>query len=182
MSKTRLLKRIIKLELRMFENVRTFKPSLCQEKPEIFKLMREMNYSVLSINTLKSYFKDLKTAKGKGRNLLTEKYARMSDLIPPLKLNLLIPEIVLIESKWMKDFSLQYPLIANYRPDYFSRYLSCELETYSDNSIELYLNDLKKAKNIGINLANERFEYLIRKLGYNSLEDFNSKREKQKRL
>lgn len=166
----------------MFDSVRTFQPSLCQEKPEVFKLMREMNHSVLSINTLKSYVEDLKTAEVKGRNLMTEKHARMSELIPSLKHNPLIHDIVSIESKWMKDFSIEYPLIANYRPDYFSRYLSCELETYSDNSIELYVNDLEKAKNDGINLAKERFRYLIRKLGYDSLEDFKSKREKQKRL
>jgi len=145
-NKRALIRKIVKLELEMFENVRTIQPSLCQEKPATFKLMREMNHSVLSVSTLKSYLKDLKTAKSSERNLMTEKYARMNNLIPPLKLNPVIHEIVSIESKWITDFSQQYPLIANYRSNYFSNYLSCELETYSDNSIDRYFHDIKIAE------------------------------------
>ncbi|MFW9784523.1 MAG: DUF4125 family protein [Candidatus Heimdallarchaeota archaeon] len=181
-TKRALIKKVVKLEFEMFEYVRTIQPSLCQERSETFKLMREMNHSVLSINTLKSYLEDLKTAKLSKRNLMTEKYARMNNLIPVLKLNPLIYEIVSIESKWIKEFSQKYPLIANYKPNYFKQYLSCELETYSDNSIDSYFHDIKIAEKKDRNLAQERFEYLIKKLGYSSLEDFNSKREREKKL
>jgi len=176
-KKKNILKKIIKIELEMFENVRTSQPSLCQENPVTFKLMREMNHSALSISVLKSYLEDLKTAKSKGRNLMTEKYARMNNLIPALKLNPLIQKIVSVESDWMNELSNRYPSSVNHKTEYFTRYLSCELETYSDRSIDLYVKDIELAKISGISLAKERFDHLIKKLGYSSLEEFESKRE-----
>jgi hypothetical protein len=176
-SKNYFLKKIVRIELEMFEDVRTTQPSLCQEKPGAFKLMREMNHSALSYDTLKSYLKDLKTAKSKGRNLMTEKYARMNNLIPPLKVNVLIQKIVSIESDWMNALSNRYPLSINHKPEHFNIYLSCELETYSDRTIELYLKDIELAKKNGMSLAKERFNHLIKQLGYSSLEEFESKRE-----
>jgi len=176
-NKKNILKKIIKIELEMFENVRTSQPSLCQETPVTFKLMREINHSALSISLLKSYLEDLKIAKSKGRNLMTEKYARMNNLIPALKVNPLIQKIVSVESDWMNELSNRYPSSVNHKPEYFTRYLSCELETYSDRSIDLYVKDIELAKISGISLAKERFDHLIKKLGYSSLEEFESKRK-----
>jgi len=176
-DKIKLIKKIVEFEYQMFENVRTIQPSSCQENPGAFKLMREMNHSVLSYKTLNSYFNDLKDAKSKERNFMSEKYARMGNLIPPLKVNPLIQEIVSIESEWMNDLSKQYPLSINHNPNYFSKYLSCELETYSDKSIELYLNDIQIAKKNGVSLAKDKFEYLAKKLGYSSLKELESKRK-----
>ena len=176
-NKNKILKKIITIELEMFENVQTSQPSLCQENPVTFKLMRDMNHSALSYTVLKSYLEDLKTAKSIGRNLMTEKYARINNIIPPLKVNPLIKKIVSVESNWMNELSNRYPLRINHKPEYFNRYLSCELETYSDRSIELYENDIELAKKSGISLAKVRFDYLIKKLGYSSLEEFESKRK-----
>ncbi|MFX0025667.1 MAG: DUF4125 family protein [Candidatus Hermodarchaeota archaeon] len=176
-SKKYLLKKIVRIELEMFENVRTTQPSLCKENPRVFRLMREMNHSALSYDTLKSYLKDLRTAKSKGRNLMIEKYARMNNIIPPLKVNPLIGKIVSIESDWMNILSNQYPLSINYKPEHFTIYFSCELETYSDRTIELYLKDIELAKKNGVSLAKTRFNHLIKQLGYPSLEEFESKRE-----
>lgn len=176
-SKNRLLRKIIKLEFEMFENVRAIQPSLCQEKPGSFRLMREMNHSVLSNDTLKSYLKDLKTARLKGRNLMTEKYARINNIIHPINLNPDIQKIVSTELEWFKEFSEQYPYIINKKPNYFSKYLSCELETYSNRSIELYIKDIEIAQKVGINLVKQRFKYLVKKLGYTSLDEFESKRK-----
>jgi hypothetical protein len=110
---------------------------------------------------------------------MTEKYARMNNIIPPLKANPLIHKIVSIESDWMNDLSNRYPLSINHKPEYFNKYLSCELETYSDRSIELYENDIELAKKRDISLARVRFDYLIEKLGYSSLEELESKRESE---
>ena len=176
-NKKNILKKIIRIELEMFEDVKTSQPSLCQENPVTFKLMREMNHSALSFGALKSYLKDLKTAKSKGRNLMTEKYARMNKLIPALKVNPLIQKIVSVESDWMNELSNRYPLSVNHKPEYFAIYLSCELETYSDRSIEFYAKDIELAIRSGINLAKERFDQLVKKLGYSSLEEFESKRK-----
>ena len=176
-NKKELLKKIVEIEYQMFENVRTNQPSLCQENPGAFKLMREMNHSVLSYKTLQSYLNDLKDAKLKDRNLMTEKYALMGNLIPPLKNNPLIQEIDSIESEWMNNLSKQYPLSITHKPNYFSKYLSCELETYSDKSIELYFKDVQTAKKNGVSLVKDKFEYLAKKLGYSSLKELESKRK-----
>ena len=71
-NREELLNKIIEIELRMFEQVRTSEPSLCKDRPETFKVMRGMTHSVLSTETLESYLGDLYKAKAEGRNLLTE--------------------------------------------------------------------------------------------------------------
>lgn len=86
-SREELLKSIIEIELDMFERVRTAEPSLCKDKPETFKTMRRMTHYSLSTETLESYLEDLHKAEAMGKNLLTEKFARMDNKIPPLKSN-----------------------------------------------------------------------------------------------
>lgn len=69
-----------------------------------FYLMREMSHSVLAADTLTSYLQDLETAAAAGRNLMTEKYARMENLIPSLNENELIYKIVDIEREWLSEY------------------------------------------------------------------------------
>ncbi|MFY9398109.1 MAG: DUF4125 family protein [Desulfomonilia bacterium] len=78
-----LIQLIIELELAMFRKVNARGNAPCQEMPETFRAMRWMAHSVLSEGTLSSYLDDLKTAAEAGRNLMTEKYARMDNFIPP---------------------------------------------------------------------------------------------------
>ena len=167
----RILKKIVKIELDMFQKVRTIEPSLCQDLPETFEIMREMNHSVLSIDTLNSYLNDLKNALANKRNLLTEKYARMNHTIHPLKSNPLINQIVSVEDQWMENLSKDYPLSINHNSNHFINYLSCELETYSDETLKLYYIDILKAKDNNRNLAYQRFTYLFNKLDYRSIEE-----------
>jgi hypothetical protein len=155
----------------MFQKIRTIEPSLCQDLPETFEVMREMNHSPLSLDSLTSYLNDLKNALANKRNLLTEKYARMNNTIPPMNTNPLIDEIVSIEDKWMEKLSKDYPLSINYNPKNFIKYLSCELETYSDKTLQLYYDDILHAKSDNRNLAHERFTYLFNILGYKSIEE-----------
>jgi hypothetical protein len=170
-----LLKMIVEIELNMFQKVRTLEPSLCQERPDTFKNMREMGHSVLSHETLRSYYKDLKNAKKNNRNLLTEKYARINNLIPPLKNTSLISDILTAEDLWMKELSQKYPFTFKKSSPYFNIYLSCELETYSDETLNLYLRDITKAVAENKNLAQERFLFLFKKLGYNSISEVEKK-------
>ena len=174
-KKAHLIDKIVTIELWMFQKVRTIEPSLCQERPDTFKLMREMGHSVLSLETLSSYLKDLEEAKRRDRNLVTEKYARMSNMIPPLKQSSVLNDIMAIESLWMKELELKYPSILKRNSNYFEIYLSSELETYSNETLDLYLNDILKAKAAKRNLAEERYLYLFKKLGYSSLDDVNKK-------
>jgi len=173
-SREELVKKIVEIELDMFERVRSIEPSLCQELPESFKMMRGMTHSVLSTKTLESYLKDLHEAKAKDRNLITEKYARMDNRIPLLKDNPIIDEIVKIEERWMKKLSHKYP--STFKGGLgFKVYLSCELETYSDKTLQLYFDDISKAEKKGRNLAEERYTALFQQLGYSSITEAEKK-------
>jgi hypothetical protein len=173
-SREELVKSIIEIELGMFERVRSHEPSLCQERPEAFKMMRGITHSVLSIKTLESYLKDLHEAKVKDRNLITEKYARMENRIPPLKTNPIIDDIVEIEERWSKELSQKYP--RTFKGGFgFKVYLSCELETYSDKTLQLYFKDISKALEEKRNLAEERYTSLFQQLGYSSIAEAEKK-------
>lgn len=170
-----LVNRIIEIELNMFMRVRTAEPAACQERPETFRVMREMNHFFYSDETLQSYLDDLEQALVSGRNLLTEKYARMDDLIPPLKDNHLIAKIVGIEQAWMNELRDKYPLTFKNPAEQFGTYLSSELETYSDKTIELIYRDLTGAKEEGKNLAEERYSHLFKRIGYGSIDEVEEK-------
>jgi hypothetical protein len=101
---------------------------------------------------------------------MTEKYARMDNLIPPLKESPLIDDIVTIESRWMESLAEQYPLSFRGNARGFSRYLTAELETYSDATLEHYHRDVRKAEDDGRNLARERYLTLFTALGFESLD------------
>lgn len=174
-SREELLKQIIEIEIDMFERVRTTEPSLCKDTPETFKTMRRMSHSALSADTLESYLEDLQKANAAGRNLLTEKYARMDNNIPPLKVNPAIGKIVEMEERWMKELSGKYPYTFNRGSNEFKIYLSSELETYSDKTLELYLNDVSKADGEGRNLAEEQYTTLFQQIGYHSIDEVESK-------
>jgi hypothetical protein len=171
-----LLNNIIEIELRMFEQVETSEPSMCKDRPETFRAMREMTHSVLSTKTLQSYLEDLQKAKAEGRNLLTEKYARMDNRIPPLKTNRLIDDIVKLERRWMRELSQKYPRSFGAGGDGFELYLSSELETYSDETLNLYFDDISKAEQEGRNLAEERYTKLLQQIGYSSIDEMESKK------
>ncbi len=155
-----IIEEIITFELDIFQRVKTAEPSACQENMDTFKLMRRMTHSVLSIDTLKSYLADLKKAIEENRNLCTEKYARMDNLIPPLKYNPIIDRIAEIETSMMKDFSKNHPNLFGEGIANFKNYLRSELETYSDNTLSLYLKDIINSQEQKRNLAEERYKAL----------------------
>jgi hypothetical protein len=127
--------------------------------------------------------KDLQEAHKKGRNLMTLKFARMQNLIPPLdQANLpVIDEIVTAESAWMRDVSARFPHVVKYgqtggccagdeNTNTFETYTRCELETYSYRTLTLYEDDLIRAMDNNINLIEKRYIRLIQSLGYASLQ------------
>ena len=175
-NRKELLNNIIEIELHMFKQVRTSEPSLCKDRPETFKVMRRMTHSVLSTETLESYLGDLQKAKAEGRNLLTEKYARMDNRIPPLKTNRLIDDIVKLEGWWMRELSQKYPQSFKGESGGFELYLSSELETYSDETLKLYFGDVSRAEKEGRNLAEERYTKLAQQIGYGSIDEMERKR------
>jgi hypothetical protein len=175
-NREEILDKIIELETSMFEQVRTSELSLCKDQPETFRVMRRMTHSVLSTRTLDSYLGDLQKAKAEGRNLLTEKYARMDNRIPPLKSNRFIDDIVKLEAHWMKELSQKYPHSFKSGSGSFELYLSRELETYSDETLKLYFSDVSRAEKEGRNLAEERYTGLSRQIGYGSIGEMDRER------
>jgi len=172
-QRNELLNQIIGLEAEMFVNVPTAEPAACQERLKPFRAMRRMTHSPLSDGTLQSYLGDLLQAKADGRNLLQEKYARMDDLIPCLNDNPLIAKIAQFEMRCLDDLSARYPqLIASAATTDPGLYLTSELETLSDDTLNHYFEDVANAMEEGRNLAEERYIYLCKILGYGSLDEW----------
>ena len=176
--KKKLIENVIDLEWEMFSSVKASEPSACQEREKTFRLMRWMSHSVLSEGLLEFYLHDLRQAKDLGRNLMTEKYARMEGQIPALKQNPLIARIVEIEIAWKNEVARKYP--HTFRGEVaraFGNYMACELETYSDGTLASYYHEVAEARRKKRNLVEERYANLFAKLGYSSIED----REKKAR-
>ena len=169
-----LLAEIIERELVMFlATPNEGGPASCQQRPDSFRLMRRMAHEPLSRATLTSYLEDLRHAEAEGRNVMIEKYARMDNRLPPLKDGPLLDAIADAEAAFMREASARYPhVIISDGSAAFKNYLRCELETLSPATLELYAQDLERARGEGRNTAMERYSCLARLLGKGSLEDF----------
>lgn len=174
-----IVRQILELEWSMFTEVKSNRPAPCQSAPDNFKQIRGSLFEVWTDEMLESYMDDLKVARDEGRNLLTEKYARMDNLLRPLATNSLIEKIVAIEEKWQMGIWNNYPALYEHccrKTDptgdgsNFSVYLNSELETYGGHTLELYYNNVKKADETGGNLALQGLDRLVKKSGYTDLE------------
>ena len=150
-----LISEILEIEWEMFTSVQARDRSAsCQEDPESFRIIRAANFLTWSDTTLASYLNDLRMARAKGRNLMTEKYARMEGLIPPLNPEgmPLIDRIVRKECLWAEDFVKKTPGARLARPIYArddapgvvssETYSRAELETYSTRTLDFYYSDI----------------------------------------
>ncbi|MFC1941204.1 DUF4125 family protein [Chloroflexota bacterium] len=149
---------------------------------------------------LESYLGDLEEAEKNGRNLLSEKYARMMEatspleyaniehLLPPLDPEVppLIDKIVGIVLEWEEELLPKYPfLLKRGRPIYSSQdsphgvsletYLRGELATYSKKTLELYYENLLTQKSENINGPEIVLDHQTKQYGYSSLEEANNK-------
>lgn len=175
-----LLEAILDLEWEMFVCVRSDRNAPCQSAPDNFRMIRGSLFEMWTDAMLASYLDDLQGALAQGRNLLTEKYARMDNLIAPLNTNPLIDAIVAIEDKWQSELQRCYPAL--YRQccrgrnpsaedgSNFSVYLRCELETYGNRTLELYYQNVKSMNDQKQNLAIDALRQLVRESGYQDLE------------
>lgn len=179
MEKDSLLETVLDLEWEMFVRVKSAQPAFCQSSPDKFRVIRGSVFEMWSDVMLASYLIHLSVSKIQGRNLLTEKYARMDNLIPPLTVSPYIDEIVEISELWQNELQEKYPalykrccrsmeLLGDGRN--FSIYLRCELETYGDNTLELYYENIKNAYDQKRNLSIEALRHLIEKSGYSDLQ------------
>jgi hypothetical protein len=111
---------------------------------------------------------------------MTIKYARMDNLLPAENLNPQIDDIVAIQLRWQTEMVHKYPhLIAGARHlagadgsqgTAFETYLRAGLETYSDASLTLLHRDELNCARAGINGSEKIYAYLVKQLGYESIE------------
>lgn len=199
--KEELISRILEIEWRMFENVSNIGGrAVCQEDPKTFEIMRLSQTMAWSESALESYLIDLREAEKVGRNLMTEKYARMMEStspseyarikhkIPPLspETALLIDKITKISLEWESELSERFPhLHKRGRPTYssedtpfvtsFETYLRGELSTYSQRTLQLYYDNILRQKAENINGSEIILDNMVKRYGYSSLEEANEK-------
>lgn len=176
-EKERLIAKIVDIELDMFLSTpNEGGTSVCQTRPNSFRVMRWMNHCTHNTATLESYLEDLEEAVAAGRNLMIEKYARMDDRLPPLSTSPLLDEITDMEIRFLQEAAARYPHAISVNCDsIFRRYFRCELETLSERTLRLYAAEMRRAVQEGRNTAVERYDSLWRKLGEGSLEAYEKK-------
>ena len=188
--------RIVHIEWEMFQKVTNIGGrASCQEDYTTFRINRHSQAESLSEAALESYLEDLEKAKGQGRNLLSEKYARMmastspseyerlKHLLPPLEKDILslVDQIACIVIEWQQEMAKKYARIMKRgRPIFssqdtlnvtsFETYLQGELFTYSKKTLEHVYNDYLKLKSENINGFEIILDYMTKQYGYASLE------------
>ncbi len=191
-----LMSEIIKLEWEMFSHVSNVGgPASCQMRPDTFKIMRKSQAATWSDELLASYLEDLKAATRDGRNIMTEKYARMMEStfpeeyrklaasLPPVDRETLrkIEEIVAINVSWKAELFDRYPRLSGKgRPlrtsedsameTSFETYLRGELKTYSARTITLLHELTLRQQQDGVNGAELNLLNQVQQYGYATLE------------
>lgn len=168
----------------------------CRDDRRNFEIARKSQFMSWNEEILESYMQDLIMSKDEGRNLLAEKYARMmentvpeqfeklKDKLPEIsdeKKNM-IEEIIKIRIRWAEEFAKDYPYISGNGRSVHScedsifgtsieTYLRGELETYSENTVKLYLKYVNQLEKEGRNQSRMIMEHTASLYGHNSLED-----------
>lgn len=192
-----LVERIVQLEWQAFDKVQNIGGrASCQDDWETFSIMRRSQYLTWQTDLLENWVEEFEYAYKHGRNLITEKYARMMESTDPekyleIKKNLPeIPEdfikireaIVNIQVSWMDEFAKRYPnLASNARTIHtendsvfqtsYETYLRGELTTYSFDMLYKYgrwITNLYKNKQ---NLAFMIMTETVHAYGFKSLDD-----------
>ena len=188
-----LIASIVALEWEMFQNVNNVGGrAACQDNFETFSVMRSSQATAWSEAALASYLEDLTDAQENGRNLLTEKYARIQHQLPPVEqeTRLLIDRITKIHLAWEEEISINFPYIRRRgRPASSSddtsyltsieTYLRGEFATYSTRTLALYYQNALEQKAANINGAQVVLAATMQQYGFNSLAAANEAMKKR---
>ena len=194
MTKRELIEEIIKLEWKMMISIQAIDdPEGCREDPVTFRIMRESQHLVWSVDTLHSYLADLQLAENQRINMVAERYAHMMKTTSPLEYEQikgdlrpvtaeavqLVDKIMELVSVWNVGLDKTYPNIRSFgRPitengtgTAVDTYYRGELLTYSVKTLSLCLRDIYQAKAQAANLSELTLMYMAQLYGFQSLDD-----------
>lgn len=172
----------------------------CQGNWPMFHQMRASQFMTWPEDLLRSYLDDLDEANRVGRNLVTEKYARMMASTAPdeyrERIEPFIPRLSdervarqervnAVQVAWARDFRGRYPKLgaamrvlttAEDTPEdtSFETYLRGELGTYSDRTMALYEAMVENLQAAGRNLTEQTVANTVRLGGFADLEEAES--------
>lgn len=172
----------------------------CQGNWPMFHQMRASQFMTWPEDLLRSYLDDLDEANRVGRNLVTEKYARMMASTTPdeyrERIEPFIPRlsdervarqerVIAVQVAWARDFRGRYPKLgaamrvlttAEDTPEdtSFETYLRGELGTYSDRTMTLYEAMVEDLQAAGRNLTEQTVANTVRLGGFADLEEAES--------
>ncbi|WP_414151456.1 DUF4125 family protein [Acetobacterium carbinolicum] len=196
-----LIENIIALEWDEFQKVNNEGGrTSCQNDWKTFQIMRRSQFLAWNEEMQESYHSDLVTTINNGRNLLTEKYARMMESTAPEKYQALkdklpliteekkklIERITQISIKWQEEFAREYPNISEQgRPIHadedgpfttsIETYERGELSTYSEKTLKLYNKFITQLLEENKNLSKIVVENTVREYGFASLDQAEKK-------
>jgi hypothetical protein len=190
------LAEILDVEWDMFHNVQGIDgPAPCQEDRHTFEVMRSSQLLAWTEEIAESYLDDLRRAKAKGRNLMTEKYARMMEYTSPCEFRRIAPSLPALDKhavplierlselsvRSMEELAAKYPHVgAQGRPirnsgdsastPSFETYNRGELATYSVETLQLLEDHYLRMAAEGESPAEVILQRTVERLGYSSLE------------
>ena len=196
MDRDAVIAALVESEWEMFSRVRNVGgPASCQMDHNTFSIMRSSQFATWDAEMLESYADDLKAAREQGRNLMTEKYARMMERtfpgeyanlagqLPPVDTAAreCVERIVAANVRWKEAVGEQYPHLNDRgrplcsiddRPGLPSleTYMRAELQTYSPRTLALYAAQVKRRLAGGTSEAVENLLHQVRHYGFDSLE------------
>jgi hypothetical protein len=190
------LEKILDIEWDMFHKVQSMDgPVSCQQDRKTFETMRSSQILSWNQEIAESYLEDLGRAWETGRNLMTEKYARMMEYTSPCEFRRIAPDLPALEKdaapliervlrlsvRFMEELVNRYPHVAAQgRPLYssddsryttsFETYNRGELATYSARTLQLLEDHYLKMAAEGKNPAEVVLRHTVAQYGYASLE------------
>lgn len=192
---------IISREWAMFQKTQNIGGrAACQDQFDTFYVNRYAQHSAWSAETLESYRNDLIAAEMAGRNLITEKYGYMMEFTDPSYYNAnlkdrlpslseekaqLIARIVSMQLVSYQEYARTYPALAgggrpaeeSGRDTSIRDYSVGEYKTYSEGTLVLLLQDLKRMKNPVLEIQ----KTLVSFYGFDSLEAAEAAQAAQRR-
>ena len=192
------IEEIIKIEWQMFQNVDNLGGRAdCQDDFETFYIMRRSQYDNWTEEMVRVYGDFAAKSLKEGRNLISEKYARMmaytdlhyfnkhlKDKLPtvPMINYRIISGIVEKLILWEEDMAKRYPKLAGtarpirssedkYGFTSMETYARGELETYPQELLSLYAEYVNKLLEAGLSFSQKNLNSMVGMYGYKSIDE-----------